>query len=122
MEQTNKVVLIKNIYFYLVSFVALMMMVFSTAELINNLLKMYVFTKADNYGYYSVCQDIAVTDGKNPSSITPDQCEKQNAYNNKMAEENRASNLQRSIVNAISFFIIGLPLFILHWRVVRRKE
>jgi hypothetical protein len=50
MENTTpatKAMIIKSIYFYLVSFVALMMVAFSSADLINMALKTWIFTKAD---------------------------------------------------------------------------
>jgi hypothetical protein len=44
MEQTSsRGMIIKNIYLHLVSFVALMMIVTSTATIINDVLKTYVF-------------------------------------------------------------------------------
>jgi len=127
MEQTtiNKIILIKNFYFYLVSLIGLMMMVISLVGGLNVTLRTYVFPKADFYNnYYSVpaCDPnyIAVPEEK-LAKVTPEQCAKSEEVNKQRDEENRQSQRQRDIVTYISMFTVGLPLFILHWRIARRK-
>ena len=124
----SKVAIIKNIYLYLVSFVALMMVVISTADMVNIVLRTYVFTKADR-DYYSPmnCADMRATKPMaSPDStakpMTTEECAKLEADNKKQAEENRAAQRQRDLVRDISFIVVGIPLFAYHWRVIRRKE
>ena len=72
----NKIAIIKNIYLYLVSFVALMMIVFSISSLINVILKTYIFKQAGNYGYGPTkdgCLSMVAPDGK--PLMTREQCE-----------------------------------------------
>lgn len=119
---------IKSIYFYLVSFVALMMVVFSTADAINIALKTWVFTAADKdmYGYpRAVCEVQTPATPPNAKSvpvISKEDCEKQNEENKKNEETNRIARKQQSAVRDLSMILVGIPLFIMHWRIVRRKD
>ena len=120
---------IKSIYFYLVSFVALMMVVFSTADMINIALKTWVFTAADKDVYYGApCAapaSMMLPDGKTPvadPAIYRIDCEKQNEANLKQQEASRTAQRQRNVVRDISMIVVGIPLFLIHWRIVRSKD
>lgn len=121
---TNKVTLIKNIYFYLVSFVALMMVVFSMADAVNIALKAYIFTKADNnyYSYPVPACDTIFKSAPDVKPLTPAECAKQTEDAKQRDQENLIAQRQRDVVRDISFVVVGLPLFILHWMVVRKKD
>ncbi|MEK7131381.1 MAG: hypothetical protein AAB797_01420 [Patescibacteria group bacterium] len=120
--------IIKTIYFYLVSFVALMMVVFSTADTINIALKTWVFTQADKdmYSYpRAVCEittPVAPSDAKSVPAPTKADCEKSNEENIKQQEASRIAQKQRDVVRDLSMIIVGIPLFLFHWRIVRNKE
>lgn len=116
---TPKSNLIKNIYLYLVSFVALMMVVFSTADIINTVLRTYVFTKADQTYYYNAP---CVAPTGNMDEKLPVDCEKQRALDIKQNQDNMVAQRQRDLVRDISFIVVGIPLFAFHWRIIRRKE
>lgn len=129
---SNKVLIIKNIYFYLVSFVALMMVAFSTANLINIVLKTYIFTAADQNMYYPGIECDTTLYGINektgttidPSQIkklTPEECAAQEAKYQEREQQNMKSQRQRSLVMDISFIIVGIPLFLFHWYYARKK-
>ncbi len=116
---TNKVALIKTLYLYLVSFVALMMLVVSAVDLLNIVLKTFIFTKADSYLYYNspvACPVGATTtyDGKD--------CAVAEREAKTAAEENQVSQRQRDLVRDISMLVVGIPLFVFHWKLARRKE
>jgi hypothetical protein len=130
--------IIKSLYFYVVSFVALMMIVWSCANLINIALKTWVFTKADQYAYNSrlSCEGFAaspsmpveskpVTTPTTPETTKENQiqeCMKQNEINKQMEETNKIAQRQREVVQDISMIVVGIPLFFVHWRIVRRKD
>lgn len=120
----NKIILIKNIYFYLVSFVTLMILVINTAMLINLALKTYIFTKADNYRYYPEinCEQMMYKEGVETPNLNPEECAIKNELNEKNQKENIIADRQREAVQNISFIAVALPLFILHWRATRKKE
>lgn len=126
MENTtapSRFTVIKALYLYLVSFATLMMMTFSAASIVSNLLKMTIFTKADVY-YSSYagpgCDGQPYYAGQ-PTS-TPEQCEKLMILNRKNEDENRAARRQESMVFSISMFVVATPLFALHWRLLKRRE
>ena len=118
---------IKSIYFYLVSFVALMMVVFSTADIINIALKTLVFKAADKDMYYMPpcaiqMEAAARPDVKSAPAVSVEDCEKQNESNKKQQETGRMAQKQRDVVRDISMIVVGIPLFLIHWRILRKKE
>lgn len=122
MEQTSqKGSVIKNIYLYLVSFVALMMMVISAATIIDSILKTYVFKNANNYYVYPAAGCDVNTYPGQPTS-TPEQCAKQEEINKKQQKENAQADFQRSMVWSISMLVVAIPLFSYHWYLIRKKE
>ena len=123
---------IKSFYFYVVSFVALMMIVWSSADLINVALKTWVFTKADDNMYYdgrAACATLPAP-VPDPKSTTPviskeqmiKDCEMQNEISIKQQEISRVATRQANIVRDISMIVVAIPLFFIHWRIVRRKD
>lgn len=121
---SNKVAIIKNIYLYLVSFVALMMIIISTADMLNIALRTFIFTKADNYDYYgypAVCTPTSSTsttgtlDKGRGECITEEEQKKRDT-------EMRSSQRQRDLVRDISFILVAVPVFAYHWRIVRKRE
>lgn len=118
-----RITLIKNIYFYLVSFVALMVVVFSIANIINITLKTYVFTKAD-YSYYP-----AITPGCDPmvvdesvKKLSSEECAKLKAETDQKQQDELIGQRQRELIQGISFLIVGIPLFCLHWMQLRKDK
>lgn len=101
---------ILRIYFALVAFVTLMILVFSTGDLLNIALKTWVFPMADRPSYVSICDKASYPGG------TEVDCEK-------IAENERINNMvqkQQSAVRDISLLLIAAPLFWLHFRIVYR--
>lgn len=115
--------LIRSIYFYAVSIIALFMLVFSAVDLMNLGLKTWVFK--DIEPQYSVCTPgIYGQIGKTPSAIvdvptgpTQEECDRQNKIN----EENIVRQNKSSAVRDISMLAIALPLFLFHFRIVQKE-
>lgn len=99
--------IILRIYFSLVAFVTLMILIFSVSDLINIVLKTYVFPAADRAAYTSYC-DL--------SYQTQEQCDQQQKQN----EESAMIQKQQEAVRDISLLLVSAPLFWLHWRIVYR--
>lgn len=123
METTpgNKPPIIKTLYLYVVSLVALFMVVFSLADIINIALRTYVFTAADQgySGYYP--EPACPIKGTDAATSTKDICigrEERETIDKK----NNTAQKQRDLVRDISFIIVGVPLFLYHWRIIRKKE
>ncbi|MCI0479716.1 hypothetical protein L0Y59_04175 [Candidatus Uhrbacteria bacterium] len=120
---SNRAALIKTIYFYLVALIGLMMVVFSTADLVNLGLKTWVFPKADQNEWKE--PSCAVMMVKEPALQETDeqfqqrlrQCEESRVNE----DDARAIRNQKSAVRDISFIVVGLPLFLYHWMTIRRE-
>jgi len=125
METTSpKTVLIKMIYFYLVALIGLLMVAFSSADLVNIGLRTWVFPKADLNQYpQPTCSDMVVkaldaaeTDAQYQARLTD--CEKTRISD----DEARAIQKQKDAVRDISFIVVGIPLFLYHWIVIRKDR
>lgn len=84
---------------------------------------MTVFTKAD--AYFSTyagpgCDYAYPTPGV--ATSTPEQCEKMLERNRKNDDENRVARRQDSLVFGISMFVVALPLFLIHWKLMKKQE
>lgn len=97
-----------------------MMIVFSSADIINIALKTYIFTKADDMGYfYGPSCPVKPVPGSTSTvdygCLSAEEQKKQN-------EENRSAQRQNSIVRDLSMILVAVPVFAYHWRIVRKKE
>jgi len=139
----NKVEIIKNIYFYLVSLIGLILIVISIGQLVSLGLKTWVFTSADGDRYMSrppaiyLEQSYELKTAENLIECS-EKCsltnEQKTALDNwtkdyKYWQENEKdqskyikANRQRDAVRGISMLIVGIPLFWLHWRIIRKKN
>lgn len=128
----SKTQFIKTLYLFLVSFVALMMLVISSVDIISLFLKTYILTRADRYAYAPVANcdvpkqlpSIPTTTNNAgvPATSTPEECRKQAEEQKRIDEENRLSQRQSDLVRDISLLVVAVPLFIGHWRLARKKE
>ncbi len=103
--------IIKNIYFYVFAAVGLIFMLIGLVQLIQLGLRSYVFTQADQYPTY-------------PASATnPDGSKYQGPSEEEMAkyqEQQRTSDRQRTATSGLAFVIVGTPLFLFHFRIIKR--
>lgn len=113
---------IKKIYLYLVSLIALFIVVFGSITLLNMALKTWVFTKADR-DFYPACPIAAPIVEQNGQSVPVkgsggcDEAEQQ-----KIADINRTAQKQREASNAVAMIIVGSPVFYFHWRLARKES
>lgn len=122
--QMSKAQIIKTVYFYLVSLIALMMVVFSTADLVNLGLKTWVFPKADLNEYREpTCAIMVAKDPTGAEADTAYQQRLQQCEESKIDEtEARAIRKQKDAVRDISFLFVGIPLFLYHWLTIRKEK
>ncbi len=104
---------VKKIYIYLFSAVGLILVIIGAVEIINVGLRAYVFTQADMVYEYPQAQPML----SNEKSIQPDPAQ-QIAYQ----EKTRTSTRQREIANAIALLVVGAPLFLFHWNIIRKES
>ncbi len=129
---------IRNLYFYLVSFIALGFVVGSGVYLLNYVAKVTVFPKAD-ISYRGTPPGLYFTstskDGTAPVSTV--ECAKtcsltdtmradiaswQQSYTSWRQQPTAATNRSRGLVNALSFLIVSLPIFWFHFRTAQKDH
>jgi hypothetical protein len=103
---------LKKFFLYLFASVGLVLCIISLVSLLNLGLRTYVFTKTD----FS-CREMypSVVDGKS---------EDQDAIRARESacEENRTAEKQRTAAQAISMLVVGAPLYLYNWTIVRRSK
>lgn len=130
---TTRTKLIRSIYLYLAALISLIFVAVGTGNLINTALKFYVFPKAEKGGYNQCNQAPPVyTLDKNAYAgvATPDQkvqLENLLADYNKWKTENTGEECysalrQSTVVDALTMLLIALPIFLLHWRVIKKEK
>jgi hypothetical protein len=132
-SKDNKAVVVKHIYYYLVSFVALMMIVISSVAIVDTALKVTAFSQADRwYGssYFPGCdgtptpvvnyaQDTAIVA---PPAMNPTSCAAQKARQRQEQDEQAMRIHEQELAWSIAMFVVALPLFAIHWKFARNKK
>jgi hypothetical protein len=107
--------IIKLIYLYLFSFIGLVLIVTASVKLVNLTLKTFIFTGVDQYYVYPVTKPSSVI--KDGEYIEPDPAEVA-IFNRRQLSQQR----QRESSDALAMLIVGIPLYIYHWRIITKKE
>lgn len=111
----NKYPLIRKIYLYLFALIGLVLMVIGGVRLVSLGLKAYIFTKADTYYDYPRSKLAIVENGKEVVEPTKEELDE---FNKNQASSNR----QREAAESIAFMIVGLPLYLYHWTVIKKDK
>lgn len=106
--------LIRKIYLYLFALVGLFMITVGSARLVNLALKVYVFQEADRYYEYPVPRTV---DEKAGEIQQPDPKELEE-FNKRQTRSQR----QRELAESLAWIIVGLPLWLYHWTVIKRER
>jgi hypothetical protein len=107
---------IRNIYLYLFSFIGLLMLVIGLAQMVDLAITVWVFPEADLHD-----RGLAI-----PSELNKDLSEaelqasvdKQAAYS--LGEQSRSR--QRQLSSSLSMLVVGLPLYLYHWRTINSEK
>jgi hypothetical protein len=113
----SKTKLIRTIYIYLFSLVGLVLVIIAGVRFIDMGLKAWVFTEADSYIQYEYERPVAIKEGV-PSETEELSEEEKKANNEKRVSQQR----QRDAASALAQLIIGLPLYLYHWRMASRRK
>lgn len=106
--------LIRKIYLYLFALVGLFMITVGSARLVNLALKVYIFQEADRYYEYPVPRTI---DEKAGGTTQPDPKELEE-FNRKQTRSQR----QRELAESLAWILVGLPLWLYHWTVIKKER
>ena len=107
---------IRNIYLYLFALIGLIISTIGAVQLVNLGLRTYVFTGADTYYTYPAAKP-APTSGTTTALQEPSQIEI-DAFNRNQQTANR----QRDAAQAFAMLFIGIPLYVYHWRVIKKEK
>jgi len=133
---TEKHSLVRTIYLYLFALVGLALLITGTVRFIDMGLKAYVFTKAEDPEriqqryYYPTPISVTKLEGYQESTeLTNEEITtlKDFLVNYKQWQEEEAkidylvSNRQREASNNLAMILVGLPLYLYHWRIIRKE-
>lgn len=107
----DKRLLIRKIYLYFFALIGLVLLVIGFVRLVSLALKTYVFTRADIYYVYPVPRPLT-SELQEPS---PEEIED---YQNK----ERISRRQREAAESLALIIVGFPLYLYHWGIIRKER
>lgn len=101
------------------------MITIGCVRLVSLALKTYVFTKADVYYEYPIARSIKIA----PAGGVPVEGEKTEEFQQPSKEEleqyqlkQQTANRQREAAESLAFIIVGLPLYLYHWRLIRNEK
>jgi len=138
----NKHSLIRTIYLYLFACVGLVLLTIGTVQLVNLGLKMLIFTKAESsYVSYpprallipgeKATEDdfvTAVEKCEEKCELTEEQTEQMEKWladyeywqENEAKQDYKAESRHRSASMALALILIGLPLYLFHWSLIKK--
>ncbi|MFZ2226620.1 MAG: hypothetical protein WA064_04130 [Candidatus Moraniibacteriota bacterium] len=131
MTKTTKI--IRTVYLYIAALVSLIFVAVGSGTLINTALKTYVFPKAEKGGYGRCNQQPPVygLDNLKGANLTTEE-QKQQVANmltdyetwkkDNSGEECLSAERQNNVVNALTMIIIALPIYLFHWRIIKKEK
>ena len=108
---------LRLLYLYLFSFVGLLITVIGLIRIVDLGMKVIFFPDADKY-FYSIPAPV----GKNYSEQTPEQIQQTKEEQEKQQNQEVARQRQRELTGAVSMIIVGLPLYVFHWRTIQKER
>ena len=113
----DKTKLIRTIYVYLFSLVGLALIIIAAVRFIDMGLKAWVFTEADKYEYaYEVAPRVVDEAG---NVVKEELTEEEKAARQ---EERITQQRERDAANSLAMLIVGLPLYLYHWRLAGKRK
>lgn len=105
---------VRLLYLYLFSFVGLLIIVIGSIQLVDLGIKVYVFKGADTYEY---SRPLPVEEG-----LSEDELRRRDLENQERQKREVVRQRQRQFSTAISMIVIGLPLYLFHWKTIEREK
>lgn len=100
---------IRLIYLYLFAAIGLVTIIVGTVRMVDLGLKTFVFKDSDKFEIYPT----KLPDGK-PELTTEEMQDRQE-------RETRRSR-ERELVGALSMLVVGLPVYLYHWKTIQREN
>ncbi|MCX6785354.1 MAG: DUF5671 domain-containing protein [Candidatus Komeilibacteria bacterium] len=129
---------IRVVYLYLMTAIGLVVLIIGAVTLLQLVLKVYIFTQADN-DYYSVpkpasvmlfsekgqaeaikeCSQLTAADKTQIASWLNDYQTWQDQTKN---IDQKRSNRERQAAQAIAMILVGFPVYWLHWQIIKKDR
>ena len=109
---------IRLLYLYLFSFVGLLITVIGIIRLVDLGMKVYLFNGADQYTYY----DVRPVKEPGTPDMTEEEQKQYEEQEKKRQEEDNTRNRQREFSGAVSMILVGIPLYIYHWKTIQNEN
>lgn len=100
---------LRLLYLYLFSFVGLLIVVIGSIQMVNLGLKTFVFKDIDVYEIY-------------PSYPTKEEVVEDPAIIAQRQKREASRQQQRELVNSVSMIVVGLPLYLYHWKLIAKER
>lgn len=113
---------IRVVYLYVATLIGLVLVVIGLVRFIDLGLKTLVFKDADKAVVYPQYPIMPTPDGKGMASTTPEQDAKYKQEQLTFEKENLARERQRTATQSISMIVVGIPLFLYHWKTAQRDR
>lgn len=113
--------LIRTIYLYLFSLVGLVIVVIGLVQLVDLGLKAYIFTKADVIITYPQAPMIKSVTGE-PTTLSSEELSAYNRSQEEAQQKQKESERARTASNSLALLIVGVPLFLYHWKMIQRDK
>ena len=116
----TKYPLIRKIYLYLFAMIGLVLVVIGVVRLVGLGLKTYVFTNADTYYEYPMARPVKMmtSDTNTKEEFVQPTKEEVEDYNRKQ----QAANREREAAESIAFIVVGFPLYLYHWAIIKKDK
>ncbi len=108
---------IRKIYLYAATLIGLIVVLIGAGRLVNLGLKAWVFTEADVSCRYPAVEKPMTSNGTSTEVQSPTEEELQ-----EYEENQRRSRRQRDAAESLAFVIVGLPVYLYHWRKVQKDH
>lgn len=143
---SNKITLIRTIYLYLFSLVGLVLVIIAGVRFIDMGLKAWVFTKAeeDTYRYMSApLPELQLSTARKNAEVVLECSDKCGFTEDEKAQvkqwlaeyqkwqetssqvnkiDYRTAQRHRDAANSLAMLIVGLPLYLYHWKMASKKR
>lgn len=103
---------LRLLYLYLFSFVGLIITIIGSVQIIDLGLKTYVF-KVSEFSYFE--EPIMAPDGKLQPGIS---AQEQKAR----FESEQANQRKRQLSTSLSMIVVGVPLYLYHWKTIKKES
>ena len=114
--------IIRVIYLYVATLIGLVLIVIGSVQFINLGLKVFIFKNADKAVVYPQYPMKPILENGKTATTTPEEEERYKQEQLTFEKENLARERQRTATQSISMILVGVPLFLYHWKTAQRDR